>query len=263
MKDGDSNPAVTNGRLLPAEDRAYQAIRTAIIEGVHAHGAHIDAGSIAVALGISRTPVREAFRRLHAEGLLTLIANRGAYVTPWTRGDVDEMFSLRVVLESHAAAIAAERLDAGGIGHLRHLAERMERAAGGRAGQHLPGHDLQLIMTLNGEFHRAIIGASANRRLTTIMSTLVDTPLIMRTFADYDATDLQRSMAHHRELIDAFAAKDADWAASVMRSHLHAAHQVVLRSQPLASEPAADVQRRRKAGPGEKRRPPPRPRAAH
>ncbi len=238
MADGNNDPTGKR-RLLAAEDRAYQAIRAAIIEGVHANGAHLDAGGIAVALGISRTPVREAFRRLHAEGLLTLIANRGAYVTPWTRGDVDELFSLRVVLESHAAAIAAERLDAAGLGQLRQLAERMEREAGGRAGQHLPVHNLQSIMTLNGEFHRTIIGASANRRLTTIMSNLVDTPLIMRTFSDYGEADLHRSMAHHRELIDAFAAKDADWAASVMRSHLHAAHQVVLRSRQLAGEPVA------------------------
>jgi DNA-binding GntR family transcriptional regulator len=163
---------------------------------------------------------------------------------------VDELFSLRVVLESHAAAIAAERLDAAGVGQLRQLAERMERAAVSRAGQRLPAHDLQSIMTLNGEFHRTIIGASANRRLTMIMSNLVDTPLIMRTFADYGVADLQRSMAHHRELIDAFAAKDADWASSVMRSHLHAAHQVVLRSRQLAGEPAVaagSVRRRRSA----------------
>jgi DNA-binding GntR family transcriptional regulator len=246
MKDGDSGER----RLLAAEDRAYRAIRAAIIEGVHAHGAHLDAGGIAAALGISRTPVREAFRRLHVEGLLTLIANRGAYVTPWTRGDVDELFSLRVVLESHAAAIAAERLNPAGIGQLRHLAERMERDAGARAGQNLPAHNLQSIMTLNGEFHRTIIGASANRRLTTIMSNLVDTPLIMRTFSDYGEADLQRSMAHHRELIEAFAARDADWAASVMRSHLHAAHQVVLRSRQLTGEPVAavvGVRRRRSA----------------
>jgi DNA-binding GntR family transcriptional regulator len=214
---------------VAAEDKAYRAIRAAIIDGTYANGAHIDAGRIAATLGISRTPVREAFRRLHAEGLLTLIANRGAYVTPWTRDDLDELFSLRVVLESHAAAIAASRLDAAGIAQLRGLATRMEQAATLRPGHHLTANGLQVIMTLNADFHRTIIGAPGNRRLTTIMSTLVDTPLIMRTFAVYGGEDLQRSMAHHRELIAAFEAKDADWAASVMRSHLHAAHQVLLR----------------------------------
>ncbi len=226
------------GKFVAAEDRAYQAIRAAIIDGRYANGVHIDAGRIATTLGISRTPVREAFRRLHAEGLLTLIANRGAYVTPWTRDDLDELFSLRVVLESHAASIAASRLDAAGIAQLRALATRMEQAATLRPGQHLAAHNLQAIMTLNAEFHRTIIGAPGNRRLTTIMSTLVDTPLIMRTFTVYGGGDLQRSMAHHRELIAAFEARDADWAASVMRSHLHAAHQVLLRVPLSASEPA-------------------------
>jgi DNA-binding GntR family transcriptional regulator len=220
--------------LVAAEDRAYQAIRAAIIDGTHANGAHIDAGGIAATLGISRTPVREAFRRLHAEGLLTLIANRGAYVTPWTRADLDELFSLRVVLESHAAAIAAGRLDEAGLRQLRSLAERMEEASDVRVARHVPSSGLQTIMTLNAEFHRTIVGASGNRRLTMIMSTLVDTPLIMRTFAIYAQADLRRSMAHHRELIAAFEARDADWAASVMRSHLHAAHQVLLRTQRAA-----------------------------
>jgi DNA-binding GntR family transcriptional regulator len=222
--------------VVAAEDRAYQAIRSAIIDGTYANGAHIDAGGIANALGISRTPVREAFRRLHAEGLLTLIANRGAYVTPWTRGDLDELFSLRVVLESHAASMAAERLDAAGIAQLRSLADRMEQSVAPHAAPQLPAHSLQAVMTLNAEFHRTIIGASGNRRLTILMSTLVDTPLIMRTFTIYTADDLHRSMAHHRELIAAFEAKDADWAASVMRSHLHAAHQVLLRAQEAAAE---------------------------
>ena len=222
--------------MVAAEDRAYQAIRAAIIDGRHANGAHLDAGGIATALGISRTPVREAFRRLHAEGLLTLIANRGAYVTPWTRADLDELFSLRVVLESHAAAVAADRLDMAGLRQLRGLAEGMELASGTRTARPGAASGLQTIMTLNAEFHRAIVGASGNRRLTMILSTLVDTPLIMRTFTIYADADLQRSMAHHRELIAAFEARDADWAASVMRSHLHAAHQVLLRAQRAAPD---------------------------
>lgn len=219
-----------------AKERAYEAIRASIIRGEYANGAHLNAADIADALGISRTPVREAFSRLQAEGLVTLIANRGAFVTPWTRDDLDEVFGLRVLLESHAASIAAQRITPENLAMLRDLAERMEHAYATQ-----PPNYLKTIMELNAAFHRGVVSASGQRRLSIIMVSIVDTPLIMRTFTVYSDADMRRSMAHHRELVDACAAGDPDWAASVMRSHLLAAHQVMLGHRANSAPPSAQA----------------------
>ncbi len=219
------------GRLEAAKERAYEAIRSGIIGGEYANGAHLNAEDIAIALGISRTPVREAFSRLQAEGLVTLIANRGAYVTPWTREDLDEVFGLRVLLESHAAAVAARRIAPEMVEVLRGLADRMEEAEAAKRDGYV-----QTIMELNGEFHRGIVAATKQKRLSNMMVSIVETPLILRTFTVYSDEDMRRSMSHHRELVAALAAHDPEWAASVMRSHLLAAHHVMLRQRESSTE---------------------------
>lgn len=221
--------------MSAAESMVYLDVRKKIVEGVYGGGTHLTAEGLATTLGVSRTPVREALRRLHAEGLVSLIANRGAFVTAWTRKDVDEVFDLRVILESHAARLAAQRIVPEALDRLRDLAGRMEHAVRARSAQ-----QLDALTALNAEFHRLILTEAAQRRLMLILGHIVEMPLVMRTFAIYREEELARSMEHHRELIAAFDARDSAWAGSVMQSHLYAAHQVLLRSHDKpAAEPAA------------------------
>jgi len=211
--------------MAAAVEKAYHAIRSGIAVGEYAPGAHITAADLATRIGVSRTPVREALRRLHAEGLVDFVANHGAYVTSWNRADIDEVFTLRAVLESHAAELAASRLAPPQIEALRDCAAHIEALAAERPDDFLAG-----ITEANGRFHRIIIEAASNRRLAAMIATVIDMALVARTFAHYREEDLRRSMAHHRELIAAFAAGDGPWAASVMRSHVLAAHHALLAS---------------------------------
>ena len=204
-----------------AVEKAYHAIRTGIADGTYPSNAHITAGELALKLGVSRTPVREALRRLHAEGLINFVANHGAYVTSWSRSDIDEVFGLRSVLESYAAERAARRLSPEQLAELRQLARRMEQLSARK-----PGGYLDRIAEANSRFHRLIVEAAANQRLAAMVAGVVEMPLVVRTFSAYSEEDLRRSMAHHRELLDAFAARDGKWAASVMCSHIQAAHSV-------------------------------------
>jgi len=217
-----------------AETMVYLDVRKKIVEGIYGGGTHLTAEGLASSLGVSRTPVREALRRLHAEGLVSLIANRGAFVTSWTRKDVDEVFDLRVILESHAARLAAQRISDEALLKLRDLADRMEHAVRGRAGQ-----QLDKLTALNADFHRLILTEAAQQRLMLILGHIVEMPLVMRTFAIYRQDELARSMEHHRELIAAFDARDSAWAGSVMQSHLYAAHQVLLRSHDKPAKTSA------------------------
>ena len=209
--------------MAAAVERAYATIREGIMGGTYPGGSHLKAEDLATTVGVSRTPVREALRRLHAEGLVDFVANRGAYVLNWDKSDVDEVFGLRMVLESFGAERAATRRSAEQLEQLRDLAERMTDAARER-----PAHYLELIAELNTEFHNLIHAASEVKRLSPILRTVIQIPLTMRTFNRYSEADLERSMAHHREIVAAFEVRDSSWAGAVMRSHILAAHQVFI-----------------------------------
>jgi DNA-binding GntR family transcriptional regulator len=199
-----------------ASDHAYRLIRAQILSGERAGGDWLREGDLAESIGVSRTPVREALRRLTAEGLVSYERNRGVQVAAWTAADLDEIFSLRSVLEPWACRLAAVSATVD-LEELNRLADDMDDAARGSV------TDVDRITSLNNRFHRLILDASQNRRLGSVVSSVVQVPLVWQTFSHYSDTDLRRSLAHHHELVAALAAGDPDWAESVMRSHVRAA----------------------------------------
>jgi DNA-binding GntR family transcriptional regulator len=210
--------------MAASEQKAYDAIRHAITTGTYRNGMHLRAAGLADNLGISRTPVREALRRLHAEGLVDFVANRGAFVAPWSHDDAAEVFDLRLVLESHAASLAASRLSDEQIAQLGAMTERMQRHSSGAQ------RDIGAVTQANKEFHSLIIAAAANRRLSAVIASIVEMALVSQTFNSYSDASFARSIAHHHELIAAFQAKDGVWAAAVMTNHIRAAYHVFIAS---------------------------------
>lgn len=211
----DSAPAVEHDPSH-ASDHAYRLIRAQILSGERAGGDWLREGDLAESIGVSRTPVREALRRLTAEGLVSYERNRGVQVAAWTAEDLDEIFSLRSVLEPWACRLAATSASVD-LEELDRLAHEMDAAAAGAVA------DVDRITELNNRFHRLILEGSNNRRLGSVVSSVVQVPLVWQTFSHYRDTDLRRSLAHHHELVAALTAADADWAESVMRSHVRAA----------------------------------------
>jgi len=203
---------------LRAVDRAYEAVRSGIIAGRYLAGARLTEQEIATTVGVSRTPVREALRRLDAEGLVDFTPNLGAVVTTWNEVESDEIFDLRAMLESYGARRATARASNEQIAGLRQLAELQHRESVERKTGHL-----ERIGELNSQFHRRMQEAAASPRLVRALAGLIEAPLMMRTFQKYTPEDLQRSAQHHLEIASALEARDAEWAASVMFSHVHAA----------------------------------------
>jgi DNA-binding GntR family transcriptional regulator len=113
------------------------------------------------------------------------------------------------------------------IARLKALATEMERTA--LAPPEVVNRD---FTPANSEFHKIILDAAMSPRLSAMASLVVELPLILRTLSRYSPEDRARSMAHHRELIDAFVAKDGVWASAVMKSHIHAAFQALVRGDP-------------------------------
>jgi len=216
--------AMSGRRKSPdSVESAYLAIRAGIVAGTYASGQHLTGETLAAAIGVSRTPVREALRRLDAEGLVRVVPNQGAFVTGFTPSDIAQMFALRAVLESYACELATPRLTEAQIDRIAELADRTHSLAIDRPDPNASG-----IAQANSELHQTIVTAAGNARLATMIASVTELPLVMRTLRIYSQEDLLRSAGHHRELAVAFRARDALWSAAVMRSHLLAARRAIL-----------------------------------
>ncbi|NYT85151.1 GntR family transcriptional regulator [Pollutimonas harenae] len=208
---------------------AYQWIKSRILRNDWPDGVQLKESSLSREIGVSRTPIREALRRLTLEGLVETIPNQGSRLQSWSDHDLDEIFGLRVLLESHGAGLAAQRITESEQERLHTLCSAMEQVVA-------QGRDdvsaRQQLTQLNEEFHNLVVEAAHSERLRALIAQVISLPLIYRTFNIYDDTEIMRSMAHHRELADAFLARDSAWAESVMRAHLLAGHQATRRMLP-------------------------------
>jgi DNA-binding GntR family transcriptional regulator len=205
-----------------AARRAYFAIIRGIADGEYPPGSRLGEESLAQTLEMSRTPVREALRRLAAEGLVEISRNRGARIASWTAAEVEELFELRVILEGYAARLAATNADDEDIDELRRIQARFESAIAGDAD--VEGGTAEL----NNQFHSVLTRATKNRQLIRTLSGVAWAPLLSLTFAQYRSEDHDRSISHHRELIEAVAQRDADWAELAMQIHIRATKHSVL-----------------------------------
>jgi DNA-binding GntR family transcriptional regulator len=212
--------------MAAATEQTVSRLRRIILEGDVEPGARLGEVELAAQLGVSRTPVREALRVLSSQGLVEILPNRGARVARWSVQDLEEIYELRVMLESHAAQRAAGRMSPADVDVLTELCEQMEACA-----QRGRKHDLLELSELNSRFHRCILDAADSPRLATMLASVVQIPLIMRTFVRYTPEALARSMGHHRELAAAIQAGAPEWAGSVMRSHIVAARTVLVDSE--------------------------------
>jgi len=202
-------------------------VREAIASGRLQGGCAIREVALAEELEVSRTPVREALRRLTAEGLIEREERRGVRVAKWDPEEVDEIFSLRVDLESHAAALAARRAGPDDVSKFELLADEMAEAVERFVTD--PSVGFELVADLNGQFHTKIVEVAGNHRLASIVQVVVQRALVERVFHGYTSEEFRRSCGHHREVADAIAAGDGEWARAAMRTHILAGRQVALR----------------------------------
>lgn len=206
-----------------ASERALSVLREAILGGDLAAGSHLGEVEIAERLGLSRTPVREALGRLAAEGLVEVLPHRGARVVSFSRADLDGIFDVRLSLEPQSTARAVAHATDADLDALDALATAMLDA--GAPG---PAQDLDALVGLNRDFHARLLELAHAPALSAALANVVHIPVVTRTFHAYDAASLARSLAHHAEIVAALRAGDADWASSVMRSHLGNARAVMV-----------------------------------
>lgn len=208
--------------MASAAERAYLHLREAILGGSLERGSHLPEEPIASRLGISRTPVREALRRLAAEGLVTLDLNRGAQVIAWTTRDIDEIYGIRALLESHGTRLTAQHISAEQLEELSGVADDMERAAEER-GTAFRQRDIEYVTDLNLSFHRLVLEAAQNNRLLQLFTSVTAFPVLYRAYREFSLERFKASNAEHRILIRALSVGDEDFAGVTMQGHILAA----------------------------------------
>jgi DNA-binding GntR family transcriptional regulator len=197
---------------------AYDQIRQSIVEGRYPPGSRLVEQRLAEQLALSRTPVREALRRLEAEGLVVSERNRGSVVRPVTARDVEDLYDLRVRLESLAAERAAERATAADLAALTQAVEDFDAAVPGAAGGDLDG--VRRLAAANKRFHDGVLAAAGNHRLSRVLAGTVDLPLVFQALRRFGRPEHERSALFHRLVLEAIAAGAGDRAGRLMTEHV-------------------------------------------
>ncbi|MFZ0720570.1 MAG: GntR family transcriptional regulator [Xanthobacteraceae bacterium] len=209
---------MTRLRALLRERRArgttaeavYQALRHGIVHGDLAPGERLRSDALANELRVSRTPVREALRKLEAEGLVAHAGSR-LVVRAISEEDLTELFYVREALEGMAARLAAENATPGEIAAIRELLEDMEAV--------LRRGDVGALRRLTGEFHQLVCRAAHNNRLLQSLQSLLDHVRGFQTSTLYSKGRPPEALEEHRALLAAIEARDGDGAERLARVH--------------------------------------------
>lgn len=194
-----------------AEEEAYEYILVRIRSGHYAPNDRLIPEEIAAEVGMSRMPVREAFRRLAAEGLVTIRPNRGCVVSGLTLGEIFEVFEVRSVLEGLAVRLAMPKMDRSVLADLRLLLKRMEVSEKLDGDKWLEDHY---------RFHEYLCGLSGRPKLIAQIRTLhVAIEPYLRVYRHHAKKSRSAGEAH-RVLVDTLSAGDVRAAEDIMREHV-------------------------------------------
>ena len=217
----------SNRRAESATERAYAHTKARILDGTYPGGELITEGAVAEAVGVSRTPVREAFLRLESELLLRLYPKRGALVVPVSAREIDDVIETRQMIERHAI----DKIIA--TGHHPEVAETLRAAVARQA--RLLGSAAQFTAR-DRDFHGMLVDATGNALLTRIYNGLRDRQLRMGVTAlAYDPRRADEIIDEHRFLADAIAAGDRDTALDCITRHLEGTELILRKGRKLAS----------------------------
>lgn len=190
-------------------EEVAELLRQQIFSRALEPGSWIDELKIAEQFGISRTPLREALKVLAAEGLVTMKVRRGAYVTEVNEKDLSDVYHLLSLLESDAAGVVAARATTDQLKELQDLHAELEAAV----------DDRERFFAVNERFHMRVLEISDNRWRSQMVADLRKVMKLNRHNSLLKSGRIQESLAEHRAVMAALAARDADTTVQNMRAH--------------------------------------------
>lgn len=201
-------------------EKILENIRDAIISGSITSGSRVSEPELAERFGISRTPIREAFRQLESEGYLKVIPRKGAVVSAYTQRDVEEFYAIKSILEGYAAKLACSKLTTKEIDRLQAINERLVELC--ELG------DIKQFFKVHSDFHDLFIKAADNDKLREMINLLVTRFQRLRLMSLSQPGRMAVSVQEHNKIIAAFREHDCETAELLVRKNAEYGGKVLL-----------------------------------
>ena len=204
----------------PLRELVCEHIREAIINGTFAPGERLMEIQMADEMGVSRTPVREAIRKLEMEGFVVMIPRRGTYVSNMSIKDINDVYEIRISLDTLAAGLAAERISDEELEELQRLLVKVGNA--------IEENDMAKVVEADIEFHDVLYKASRNERLRNIINNLREQITVIRGVSMRYPGRLKDTQEEHRRLVESIAARNVEKSQEMARIHLENAEKTLM-----------------------------------
>ena len=218
----DSNFQVTMNEYLPLRDVVFNTLRHAILKGELEPGERLMEISLAQKLGVSRTPIREAIRKLELEGIVVMVPRKGAEVADITEKDLRDVLEVRTALEELSIELAIRNMDEEQLDNLKKANEAFARNS--------EGDDLIKIAESDVAFHEHIYMATGNKRLIQIINNLREQMYRYRLEYIKDKTTHERLVQEHNRIIDAMQLGNVKEAKAAIKLHVENQEENILKS---------------------------------
>jgi DNA-binding GntR family transcriptional regulator len=196
----------------PTRERVLEKLREAILSGHFQPGQRLVERELVELLGVSRTPIREALRKLELEGLVTTVPYKGPVVTRPTVEDARQLYQVRAALEGQATALLAARAEAADLDCLGRFVQEAEAAV--RAG------DVRAVLAANNAFHDELARRCGNPLLESLINNLRNRIILLRVESLSLPGRPRESVAEHHEIVERLRAHDPEGARGAMERHI-------------------------------------------
>ena len=216
------NLQVTMDEFLPLRDVVFNTLRQAILTGELKPGERLMEIHLANKLGVSRTPIREAIRKLELEGLVVMIPRKGAEVAKITVRDLKDALEVRLAIDSLSVKLACERLDENDKTKIKQACVAFREA--------VKSENVQAIVEGDERFHNTIYRASKNQKLITIAMNLREQVYRYRFEYVKDFSYHENLIREHDQITEAILKGDVETAQKIMKEHIYNQEQIVIRN---------------------------------
>jgi DNA-binding GntR family transcriptional regulator len=205
----------------PLRDIVFENLREAILEGKLEPGQRLMEVQLAEQLGVSRTPVREAIRKLELEGLVIMLPRKGAYVANVSLKDIIDVLEIRASLEGLAAFLAAERISDEDILKLKTIAEEFKQSL-------IDDEDIDTQLKRDIEFHECIFNATNNKKLVQLINSIWEQVHRFRVTYLSDIDMSLKIIEEHQNILDAISKRDPELAQKYAIEHIEIAENFIM-----------------------------------
>ncbi|MEA4846672.1 MAG: GntR family transcriptional regulator [Clostridiaceae bacterium] len=205
----------------PLREVVFDSIRGAIISGALKPGERLMEVQLAEKMGVSRTPIREAIRKLELEGLVIMIPRKGAYVADLSIKNITDVLEIRAALEGLASGLAAIRITEEKIKELELIARRFHQA--------MEANDVDGIIQTDIEFHEKILEASKNEKLLQLNNSLMEQVHRFRVMYLNKTNRSVNLIKEHYKIVEAISKRNREMAEKITRIHIQNAEKDMMK----------------------------------